>query len=278
MPKEAVHLSLAGVVIFCRATRNWLNMVVVECLHKARNYWGELIGMVLSLIILQLQAATTTLVAPFFLSTLFCDNCGVISHSNSPQVALSEKQKHSNLIWLVKHLLATNKKYIHNVGLGGGTCSQAEGLGQLHIAGMPEPYGKQAGKRCAFIGYFWWINHGGQFFFQSSTLWLSGERVCGSPCQALEWDWGCRTAWMLYADKGIIQGGDFHLIWWDGLRVAMAHYPKMYKVWLTKHVLACGGTNVQLSYRKRGEQTPKWEFCGTADEFSSHIRYRQDPV
>jgi hypothetical protein len=107
MPKEVVDLSSAGVVIFCRASRNWLKVVVVEYLHEASNYWGKLLGTILSLLIL--QVATTKSVAPYFLSTLFCNNRGVISHSNSPQVALSEKQKHANLIQLVKHLSATNE-------------------------------------------------------------------------------------------------------------------------------------------------------------------------
>jgi hypothetical protein len=82
---------------------------------------------------------------------------------------------------------------------------------------------------------------------------------------------------MLYADNGVIRGEDFHLIWWDGLGAAMVCYPKMYKVWLTKHVLDCGGTNVQLYYRSGGEHSRKCKICGTTDEYSSHICRCQDP-
>jgi hypothetical protein len=116
----------------------------------------------------------------------------------------------------------------------------------------------------------------GNFPFELVCLRLSGERVCGSQCQALEWDWGYRTARMLYADNSIIWGEDFHLIWWDGLGAAMARYPKMYKVWLTKHVSDCGGTNSQLYYWSGGEHSRKCKFCGTADEYSSHICHCQD--
>jgi hypothetical protein len=49
-------------------------------------------------------------------------------------------------------------------------------------------------------------------------------------------DWGYRTAQKLFNNKGIILEGDFHLVWWEGLDAAMSRYPKMYRVWLSKHV------------------------------------------
>ncbi len=107
--------------------------------------------------------------------------------------------------------------------------------------------------------------------FKLVCLRLSGERVCGSPRQGLEWDWGYQTALNLYADKGIIRAEDFHMIWWDGLRAAMARYPKMYRVRLTKHLSDCGGTNVQLYYWSGGVHSPKCKFCTTVDKYSSHI-------
>jgi hypothetical protein len=76
----------------------------------------------------------------------------------------------------------------------------------------------------------------------------------------------------------VLSGGRIsNLIWWDGLGAAMARYPKMYKIWLTKHVSDCGGTNVQLYYWSGGVHSPKCEFCGTADDYSSHICRCQDP-
>jgi hypothetical protein len=47
----------------------------------------------------------------------------------------------------------------------------------------------------------------------------------GSPRLALEADWGYRIAESLYASKDIIQKKDFHLVWWEGIVVAMAKYP-----------------------------------------------------
>jgi hypothetical protein len=91
----------------------------------------------------------------------------------------------------------------------------------------------------------------GNFPFEPTRFKLSGSRVCSSPRQSLEKDWGYRTAQALYAEKSIIQKEDFHLVWWDGLDRAMAGYPKSYRVWLTKHVQEFGGNNVQLYYWSR---------------------------
>jgi hypothetical protein len=51
----------------------------------------------------------------------------------------------------------------------------------------------------------------------------------------------------------------------------------MYEVWLTKHVSDCCGMNVQMYYRSGGCHSPKCEFCGNEDEYSSHICHCRDP-
>jgi hypothetical protein len=61
------------------------------------------------------------------------------------------------------------------------------------------------------------------------------------------------------------------LVWWDGLGAAMTCYPKMYRVWLTKHVSDFCGNNVQLYYWSKGTHSPKCEFCGMEDEYTMHI-------
>jgi hypothetical protein len=61
----------------------------------------------------------------------------------------------------------------------------------------------------------------GDLPFEPIQVKISKERVCGSPCQALESDWGYCTAPKLF-DKGIIWAGDFHLVWWEDLGAAMS--------------------------------------------------------
>jgi hypothetical protein len=63
MPENAADICLAGVVMYCQATKNWLKVLVIECSNDSSNYRGKLFGAILSLLIL--QAATVNLVAPF---------------------------------------------------------------------------------------------------------------------------------------------------------------------------------------------------------------------
>jgi ribonuclease HI len=93
--------------MYCRATKNWLKVSVAERSNDASNNRGKLLGAIRSLLIL--RAATVNSVAPFSHAKLFCDNCSVISHSNSPLFSLSEKQKQVDMIRLIKHLSCTNK-------------------------------------------------------------------------------------------------------------------------------------------------------------------------
>jgi hypothetical protein len=228
----------------------------------------------LSLLIL--QAATSYSPPPLLQSTLYCDNRGVISHSNSPLVALLEKQSQADLIRLAKHLSATNHCCSKWVWVEGHAVKR-KGWDNCTLPEHLNDHADKLAKDSLLLAMAGSPIIDGDFPLEPVRLKMSGERVSGSPRQALEWDWGYRTARTLYAKKGIIHAKDFPLVWWEGLGSAMAWYPKMYKVWLTKHVADCCGMNVQLYYRSGGGHSPKCEFCGTEDEYSSHICQCRDP-
>jgi hypothetical protein len=100
-------LSSAGIIIYCRNTKQWLKVLVTERSKAASNYLGELLGTILALLIL--QAASSMVTTPYPRTTLHCDNKVVIRHSNSLLRSLPEKQQQADLIRLVKHLASTNK-------------------------------------------------------------------------------------------------------------------------------------------------------------------------
>ncbi len=93
----------------------------------------------------------------------------------------------------------------------------------------------------------------------------------------METDWGFRAARSLFAEKNIIQERDFDLVWWEGLQLAMSKYPKMYRVWLTKHMSEFYGNNVQMYYWRNGKHSLKCKFFGTEDKYRMHICCCQDP-
>jgi hypothetical protein len=207
---------------------------------------------------------------------LLCDNCGVISHGNSPLQSLPEKQKQADLIRLMKHLSSTNQcqstwQWVegHVVKRKGWINSTlAERLNhQADILAKDSLVSAIAGGSLIR----------GDFPFEPIRFKLSGSRVSTSPRQSLEKDWGYRRTQLLYTEKDIIQKENFHRVWWDGLDSAMAGYPKSYRVWLTKHVSKFCGNNVQLYHWSKGKQLPKCNFCGIADKYTMHICRCRDP-
>ncbi len=117
----------------------------------------------------------------------------------------------------------------------------------------------------------------GDFPFETIHLKLAGTRVYGPICQALEVDWEYQAAKALFASKEIIRESNFHLVWWGGLSAAMSSYPKMYRVWITKHVSDFSGNNVQLYHWSKGTHSPKCKFYKTEDEYTMHIVRCRDP-
>jgi hypothetical protein len=75
----------------------------------------------------------------------------------------------------------------------------------------------------------------------------------------------------LYYAKDINWREDFYLVWWEGLGAPMSSYPKMYRVWLTKHVLNFGGNDMQQYYWSNGVHLPKCESCGTHTKYTMYI-------
>ena len=158
-----------------------------------------------------LRAASEGLRAPFSHVLLHCDNCGVISHGNSPLTALSEKQHQVDLIQLTKFISSSNNCKPQWGWVEGHT---VERKGWSNCT-LPERLNHQADK-LAKRSLLSTIDGGstmeGDFSFKIVMLKLLGLRVSGSPWQALEADWGYRAAWSLFDSKNIIRQEDFHLV------------------------------------------------------------------
>jgi ribonuclease HI len=274
MASESVHLCSAGVILFCTTTKQCLKASISERSDAASNYRGELLGAVMAMLIL--RAALVSLDHRSPPTTLHCDNRGVIHHCNSPLTALKEKQKQADLIRLLKYLGSTNRTRTTWEWVEGHAVDRK---GRRHSS-LPERLNDQA-DRLAKAALLSAIAGGhvmtGDFPFEVVKLEISGKRVRGSPRLALDADWGYRYARKLFHEKDIVCREDFHLVWWEGMAETMSRYPKMYRVWMTKHVSGFCGNNVQQYYWNKGDHSPKCEFCGWEDEYTSHICRCEDP-
>jgi hypothetical protein len=65
---------------------------------------------------------------------------------------------------------------------------------------------------------------------------MDGRKITGPIKTSLEAHWGNEEAKRFFNFKHIVHSPDFDLIWWKGMRNAMASYPKMFRVFVTKQV------------------------------------------
>ena len=54
---------------------------------------------------------------------------------------------------------------------------------------------------------------------------------------------GEQSALQYFTKSNRISRENFQTVWWDGIGNLIKSYPKIYEVWLTKHVSRCCGTN-----------------------------------
>ncbi len=274
MAEESTKHYSAGVIIYCRSSRQWLKSSIAESLEVASNYCGELLGAVIALLIL--RASSHNLTGPLPAITLFCNNRGVLSHGNNPYTALPEKQKQADLRGLIK-LLSVSSNITPTWEWVEGHAVERKGL---QGSTLPEHLNDQVNK-LAKVSLLLAIAGGqvmeGDFPFEVVKLKLLGRRVQGLSRLALESNWGYRAAQDLFHTKNIIRKEDFHLVKWDGLGATMSGYPKMYRVWLTKHVSKFCSSKVQQFYWSKGLHSSKCDSCSVQDKYTMHIFSCKDP-
>ncbi len=142
---------------------------------------------------------------------LYCNNRGILSHSNNPLPLLPQKQKQADLIRLIKFLSGTNNGRVgwewvegHVVESRGWACCT-----------FPEQLNDQAdrlAKSALISAIAGGAVIGSDLPFKVVRLSLPSRKVSGSICKVLKVDWGFRAAEDLFKEKGIVRRQDFHLI------------------------------------------------------------------
>ena len=89
------------------------------------------------------------------------------------------------------------------------------------------------------------------FPFERLRVRSNGDKITGNLKKALDILKGERTAKQHFDSKEIVRKDDFHCVWWDGMEDLMKSYPKMYRVWATKHV---SGSAAQINSWRIGNQ------------------------
>ncbi len=72
---------------------------------------------------------------------------------------------------------------------------------------------------------------------------IAGERVTGSPKNAITELWGEQVAQVLYDRWGVVSKENFPFVYWEGMESVLKLFPEMFCIWVTKHVSHFQGTN-----------------------------------
>jgi hypothetical protein len=114
------------------------------------------------------------------------------------------------------------------------------------------------------------------FLSEKVCVEISGERVTGSPKNAITLLWGEQVAQALYDRWGVVSTVNFPFIYWEGMERVMKLFLEMFCIWVTRRVLYFQGTNQQLS-RIDKLVLNVCPICSCHDKSTSHITRCRDP-
>ena len=200
---------------------------------------------------------------------MYCDNKGVLNHGGKAEKDLKEKQAQFDVLHVMKGLIvdspvtslfrwveghSVKKKGLHN-------CTEPEIMNDFvdKLAGMEY---HRAVASCKFIGT--------EFPFEKLRVKTHGKKITGNLRRELDNLSGGHIARRYLEEKGKVRSNDFPCVWWDGMEALMRSYPKMYRVWTTKHVSGFCGTNKMMAYWKP-DWTAMCPSCNSVVETSSHM-------
>jgi len=270
----STQVSSAGVYIYCKTTRKVAKCGVAEHSNEASNYRGEILGAIIAQLIL--RAASRRASAPFQPVTIHCDNRGVLSHGNDPSSSLSEKQSQADLLRYLKQLVRENpfKSCFEWVE---GHAVERKGWANCNLEERLNDRADTLAKRVLEAGFVSDEFIDPDLPFEQLRVKVAGKKVTGSLRRAIDNHVGHEAARDFYDRQRIISSENFDLVWWDGLEATMMEFPKLFRVWLTKHVSEFAGTNLQLSHWHEGTTTNLCPSCEQEVESTMHITRCRDP-
>ena len=208
--------------------------------------------------------------------TFYCDNRGVLNHGNVPTSSLCEKQAQADLLRYLKQLVRENP-FQSSFEWVEGHAVERKGWAACDLTERLNDKADRLAKKALLAGYASDEYIHPDLPFEQVRIKTGGTKVTGSIQKAVDKHYGHKIAQQFYDAQHIISSPDFNLVWWDGVELALLEYPKMFRVWLTKHVSEFAGTNAQLSYWREDVDDPTCQCCGEAIETTMHLTRCQSP-
>ena len=222
-----VHLdkqvSSAAFYIYCRISKLRYKGSVAEWSPHADNYRAEILGGIM--VQLVFRAATQgRLSVPYRSVVIECDSAGVVSHGNTPQRGLKEKQVHADALRYLKQHVSEYPVESNYTWIASHQDDEKE-WSKLSLSERLNVVVDKLAKRALVDA----IHHGdfisSAFPFKAICVEINHVKVTGSPRNSIAKHWGETTARQFYHNKHIINKYDFDLVWWDGSEKAMYDFP-----------------------------------------------------
>ena len=197
-----------------------------------------------------------------------------MQHGNSASSPLKEKQSQANVLRSLKHLIISNHFETDYQWVPSHQDDHTKWAAltlreRLNI--IVDELAKLALAAAIADGIF--IDR--ELPFEQVRITIRGRKVAGSLRTAINKHWSATVAREFFHAKHIVNRYHFNIVYWDGIESAKMDFPKMFWVWMTKHVSKFCGTNRQLS---RYDPMVKnvCPSCWQEDESSKHITRCRD--
>ena len=273
MPQTDTTTCSAATFIFCTDSKQSCKATVAERSNRADNYRAELLGGILTQLIL--RAASALPFDTHVLQTVCCDNRGVVGHGNSASTGLRSKQAQADTLRTLKQLILTanyDTDYVWVPAHQDDTKRRKDLTLRERMNVRVDSLAKQA--LLASIVSRTFINN--NFPLESIRISIGDTKITDDVPRRIEDHWGRKVAKELYNKKHIIDKSCFEDAWWEGARIVMKDFPRTFQVFVTKQTSRFCGTNRQLS-RYDPSVINACPSCGQDDESPSHITRCPDP-
>jgi hypothetical protein len=211
MKEVSTSVCSAAVMIYCTVTKMTYTCTIAEYSDSASSYRGEILGAILTQLIL--RAAATGQMGPFPILTEDCDNNGVVLHGNNFSRPLSASQKQADVIRVMKNLISQHIIFIKFLYVQSHTDDikkLSECTNKVLMNIVVDDLAQKALCHAHMSGKFFDGNYPSEDFIVS--MW--GIKTTSPIRPALETHWGKTEARRFFNFKNIVHTHNFDLIWW----------------------------------------------------------------
>ncbi len=273
MKEISPNISSAATMIYCSIAKARCKCTWAETSTSAGSYRGEILGGVMTQLIL--HAAAASYHGTILPVVVDFDNNGVVFHGNNSIRPLSSNQPQADLLRTFKnivssHIFQVQYKYI---------TSHADDKKKWQYCSLKERINikvDRLAKKTLKAGHCT-----GQYIessFPNEQIWITlrGTKAIGPLRSELDDFWGRSTAKRFFHAKGIVSSSHFDSIWWSGYGRAISAYPKPFRTFITKQVSGWCGSNSKLSLWEETVNN-RCSQCGYKKETSKHLTRCTDP-